>query len=277
MGKTTPVVKWAGGKRQLIPTIKEMMPEHFNRYYEPFFGGGALFCELEPKQATINDFNEKLINVYRVIKKNADGVSKELTEIEDEYNALPSMPMKDMFYYEYRNRYNRFSLFRECIEDEKLAALFIFLNKAAFNGLYRENRLGQFNVSPAHRKTIKLCDTDNIVRMSELLKKAKIMSGDFERACKDAKAGDFVFFDSPYYDTFDDYQAGGFSTDDHMRLFNLFKSLTEKGVYCMLTNNDCDFIKDLYKDYKITTVGVKRMINCDSKKRTGTELIVINY
>lgn len=112
--------------------------------------------------------------------------------------------------------------------------------------------------------------------MSKLLKKTQIMQGDFEKACRDAQKGDFVFFDSPYYDTFDAYQAGGFSKEDHYRLAKLFTKLSDKGVYCILANSETDFIKELYKDFYIDVVHVKRAINCDSNKRIGTEVIIYN-
>ena len=134
-----------------------------------------------------------------------------------------------------------------------------------------------YNVPSAHRKSINIYDNDNIAAMSEVLQKTKIMCGDFAKACEDTKKGDFVFFDSPYYDTFDTYQAGGFSEADHVRLFELFKDLSDKGVYCMMTNSNCEFIKDLYKDFDINVVDVKRMINRDGKNRVGKEVIVTNY
>lgn len=271
----SPVIKWAGGKRQLLPTIKPMLPETYGRYFEPFFGGGALFCDVQPDKAVINDFNKQLIGMYKQIKKDPNAVCAALYDFQEQYNGKSSMEEKDALYYEFREDFNA------CIDDDiktsLSAALLIFLNKAGFNGLYRVNASGKYNVPSAHRKTVKAYERENIEGMSKLLKKAKIMCGDFEKACKDAEAGDFVFFDSPYYDTFDTYQAGGFSEADHIRLYNLFDSLSQKGVYCMLTNNDCDFIKKLYAKYNIKTIDVKRMINCDGNNRVGKEVIITNY
>lgn len=272
-----PVIKWAGGKRQLIPQITEMMPVEFNRYYEPFFGGGALFCELAPTSATINDFNKQLVGMYKQIKTDPNGVCAALFDLQNQYNEKKTMEEKDALYYEFRQSFNDYLKNDDDIKYSLPAALLIFLNKAGFNGLYRVNASGMYNVPPAHRKKVNTYDRDNIIALSKLLKKAKIMCGDFEKACKDAKCGDFVFFDSPYYDTFDTYQAGGFSEADHIRLFDLFKRLSDNGVYCMMTNNDCDFIKNLYKDFNIKVVDVKRMINCDGKNRTGREIIVTSY
>ena len=273
--KITPVIKWAGGKRQLIPVIKDMLPEHYNCYFEPFFGGGALFFDLQPKDAVINDFNVFLINMYVQIADNYPEVIKSLDELENKYNSCSTDKQRTDYYFKVRE------VFNTCIKSESLtpysASLLIFLNKAGFNGLYRVNKNGEYNVPTAHRKSIKSYDFDNIKAVSKALSKTTILTGDFEKACRKVKKDDFVFFDSPYYETFDTYQAGGFSKDDHIRLFNLFNRLNDKGAYLMLTNNDCDFIKDLYKSYNIKQVPVKRMINCDGNKRTGNEVIITNY
>ena len=272
----TPIIKWAGGKRQLLPEIKKRMPKEYNRYYEPFFGGGALFFDVEPHTAVINDANIQLINVYRQIRRDYVHVCLHLLSFEHKYNGIPSEEDKVKYYNELRSDFNNY-----CIKESELspmsAALFIFLNKSGYNGLYRVNRKGEFNVPSAKRKTIISYDLKNMKAVSSQLQHTHILSGDFERACERATKGDFVFFDSPYYDTFDNYQANGFSEDDHLRLANLFNTLTEKGVKCMLTNNDCDFIKDLYKGYYIDEVDVRRNINSDASKRTGKEVIIRNY
>lgn len=275
--KPTPVIKWAGGKRQLIPQITQLMPEEFGEYYEPFFGGGALFCELTPAAATINDLNKQLVGMYEQIKADPDGVCAALSDLQHQYNEKETMEEKDALYYELRKSFNRYLATGADIKCSLPAALLIFLNKAGFNGLYRVNASGMYNVPPAHRKTVKAFDRENIMAMSKALEKTKIMCGDFARACKNAEEGDFVFFDSPYYNAFDTYQAGGFSEADHVRLFELFKTLSGKGVYCMLTNNNCDFIKSLYRDFTIEVVDVKRAINCVGENRVGKELIVTNY
>lgn len=270
-----PIIKWAGGKRQLLPFIEPMLPKSFNTYYEPFFGGGALYCYLSPQKAVINDFNSQLINMYKQIKKSPESVCNALYDMQNNYNSLEDMKSKDELYYSLREEFNE--IISNKLNNPYSAALLIFLNKAGFNGLYRVNSSGLYNVPPAHRKRVNAYEEDNIIELSKALKKTKILCGDFEKACKDADKNDFVFFDSPYYDTFDTYQAGGFSKEDHIRLYNLFKSLTDKGVYCMLTNNDCDYIKELYKDYNVKSIEVKRMINCDGNNRTGREVIVTNY
>lgn len=276
MGKSTkPFIKWVGGKRQLLTEIEQNMPQEFGTYFEPFFGGGAVFFDLAPEKAVINDYNVQLINLYKQIQTHVDDFYSLISQWANEYNELETIEEKDAYYYQKREVYN------ECLKANELsvksAALFMFLNKSSFNGVYRLNRSGLYNVPCGHKKNVGMPPIEDIHAAAEALKDIEIISGDFEKACEKAQEGDFVFFDSPYYDTFDTYQAGGFSEEDHIRLFNLFKRLSDKGVYCMMTNNDCDFIKELYKDYCISVVDVKRMVNRDSKNRVGKEVIVTNY
>ena len=264
-----PIIKWAGGKTQLLDELMSMMPQHFNHYYEPFFGGGALYFSLSPEEATINDYNPQLISLYKQCRDNLDALLNILDKLEFEHCN------KENYYYEIRKMFN------QQLQDGDLtvesAANFLYLNKAGFNGLYRLNSKGLFNVPSAKKQKIKLYDKENIKNVSKQLKKANILVGDFEKACENANKRDFVFFDSPYYNTFDTYQSGGFDKDSHLRLAALFKILTEKGVYCMLTNSNEEFIKELYQDYNTKIVSVKRMINCNPSKRTGKEIIITNY
>ena len=210
-----PIIKWAGGKRQLLSVIKERMPEEYGTYYEPFFGGGALFFELQPKKAVINDFNSQLVNMYQQIKKDHMAVLAIVDKYQKEYNELESAEQKSEYYYNRRKDFNTFLSSGE--KNETSAALFIFLNKSAFNGVYRVNKSGEFNVPSAKRETINAYQLNNVKAVAECLGRATILNGDFEAACQGAEAGDFVFFDSPYYDTFDTYQAGGFD-EDSMRM-----------------------------------------------------------
>lgn len=264
-----PIIKWAGGKTQLLNELKSMMPQNYNHYYEPFFGGGALYFSLSPKEATINDFNPQLINLYKQCRDNLEELLCILDRMEIEHSK------DENYYYETRQLFNRQLQKNELTVES--ASNFLYLNKAGFNGLYRLNSKGLFNVPSAKKKSVKLYDDENIRIVSEQLKKTNILTGDFEDACKDANKGDFVFFDSPYFNTFDTYQAGGFDKGSHIRLASLFNNLTKNGVYCMLTNSNEDFIKNLYHNHNIKIVPVRRMINCDPSKRTGKEIIVTNY
>ena len=264
-----------GGGRQLLPLLVKRMPHFYRRYYEPFFGGGSLFFNLKPENAIINDSNEQLINMYKCIKFCPDEIAKSLLNYQTMDNNLQTNPEQTKFYLTMRDRFNSF-IIKNTFNIES-ATLFIILNKAGYNGLYRVNKNGLFNVPSAHRTKLNICDVNNIHAVSELLQKCCINCGDFEDACQTAKPKDFVFFDSPYYDTFGTYQAGGFSEADHLRLAKLLQKLSKNGVYCLLTNNNCYYIKNLYKDYNIEVIPVKRMVNCDKNNRVGSEVIITNF
>jgi len=270
-----PFVKWAGGKRQLIPQIRERMPKQFNNYYEPFVGGGAVIFELLPENAVINDINRALINAYQMI---CDHPQEFLQEI----NRLDAEMWEDgkEYYYSLREHYND-KLMRDEF-DVELAALFVFINKHCFNGLYRVNGKGLFNV-PYNNSRRSSVDEQSIMEISEYLRNVTIISGDFEAACEGASAGDFVFIDSPYAPlnptSFESYTKEGFDIESHRRLANLFDELTARGCYCMLTNHNTELINELYgnKGYTIDVVSVKRMINSDASNRVGEEVIICNY
>ena len=247
MSHTTivPFIKWAGGKRQLLDQIKERMPKQYNRYYEPFVGGGAVVFELQPEMAVINDINRALVNAYRQIRSLPEAF---LSAVK----ALDGQMWEDGKKEEF---------------DTELAALFVFINKHCFNGLYRVNGKGLFNV-PYNNSRLLSVDETSIREISAYLKKIVIMEGDFEVACAEAKEGDFLFFDSPYAplnpDSFESYTKEGFDIES---------------CYCMLTNHNTEFIHELYgnQGYKIDVVSVKRLINSDAKKRVGEEVIICNY
>ena len=271
-----PFVKWAGGKRQLIPAISERLPKNFDTYYEPFVGGGALLFSSKPSKAVIGDVNKVLIDTYNQIKHDVDS----LTAILDRF-IIQHENAKDKkeFYYHMREEYNS----RISDEDYSLMtiALFMYLNKTCFNGLYRVNSKGLFNVPFNNRKTLSIYNKENLEEIAKYLDNVTILKGDFEETCKNAKAGDFVFFDSPYAplkaDSFEAYTKEGFALEEHQRLAKLYKELSNKGVYCMLTNHNTELINELYKDYKIEIIQVKRMINSDAKNRVGEEVIITNY
>lgn len=273
--KVAPFVKWAGGKRQLLDKISERMPQTYNNYYEPFIGGGAVLFELQPEAAVINDINASLINTYKIIASKPQ-------EFVTNVNKLDAEMGEDVktYYYALREHYND-KLMKEEL-DVELAALFVFINKHCFNGLYRVNGKGLFNV-PYNNSTKTSIDEESILAVSEYLKSVTILQGDFEEACRDAQEGDFVFFDSPYAPlnptSFESYTKEGFDVESHDRLARLFDELTQRGCYCMLTNHNTDFINKLYggKGYRIDVVSVKRMINSDASKRTGEEVIICNY
>ena len=270
-----PFVKWAGGKRQLITQIRERMPEKYNDYYEPFIGGGAVIFDLLPTNALINDINKALINTYRTICNEPDAFLKEVNRLD---NDMWEDGKK--YYYTIREHYNDKLMRSEY--DVELAALFVFINKHCFNGLYRVNGKGLFNVPYNNSRRVSV-DEDVIIATSEYLRGVTIIDGDFEQACKNAKKGDFVFIDSPYAPlnptSFESYTKEGFDIESHKRLAKLYDELTARGCYCMLTNHNTELINELYgnKDYKIDVVSVKRMINSDASNRVGEEVIICNY
>lgn len=270
-----PFVKWAGGKRQLIPQIRARMPEQFNNYYEPFVGGGAVIFELLPENAVINDINRALINAYQMICDHPQEFLQEINRLDEEM-----WEDGKEYYYSLREHYND-KLMRDEF-DVELAALFVFINKHCFNGLYRVNGKGLFNV-PYNNSRRSSVDEQSIMEISEYLRNVTIISGDFEEACKGANAGDFVFIDSPYAPlnptSFESYTKEGFDIESHRRLANLFDELTARGCYCMLTNHNTELINELYgnKGYTIDVVSVKRMINSDASNRVGEEVIICNY
>lgn len=270
-----PFVKWAGGKRQLIPQIRERMPEKYNDYYEPFVGGGAVIFDLLPANALINDINKALINTYRTICNEPDAFLKEVNRLD---NDMWEDGKK--YYYFIRECYNDKLMRSEY--DVELAALFVFINKHCFNGLYRVNGKGLFNVPYNNSRRVSI-DEDVIMATSEYLRGVTIKDGDFEQACKNAKKGDFVFIDSPYAPlnptSFESYTKEGFDIESHKRLAKFYDELTARGCYCMLTNHNTELINELYgnKDYKIDVVSVKRMINSDASNRVGKEVIICNY
>lgn len=273
--KAAPFVKWAGGKRQLLPQIRERLPKQFNNYYEPFVGGGAVIFDLLPENAVINDINKALINTYRQIR---DYPEEFITRVQ----ALDANMGDDLdtYYYSLRESYND-KLMKEEF-DMEMATLFVYINKHCFNGLYRVNGKGLFNV-PCNKARKISCDEESIRLTANYLKKVTILNGDFEVACKDAKKGDFVFIDSPYAPlnpaSFEAYTKEGFDIESHKRVSRLFDELTKRGCYCMLTNHNTELINELYsnKGYTIDVVSVRRMINSDATNRKGKEVIICNY
>lgn len=270
-----PFVKWAGGKRQLLPQIKERMPEKYNSYFEPFVGGGAVIFALLPTNALINDINKALINAYRQICNAPEAFLAAVKQLDE---AMWEDGKK--YYYSLREHYNDKLMKAEY--DVELAALFVFINKHCFNGLYRVNGKGLFNV-PYNNSRRTSVDESIIMEVSRYLQGITIMDGDFEEACEGAGQGDFVFIDSPYAPlnptSFESYTKEGFDIESHRRLSNLFDKLTNRGCYCMLTNHNTELINELYsgKGYRRDVVSVKRMINSDASKRVGEEIIICNY
>ena len=261
-----PILKWAGGKTQLLQHLLPKIPKEYNKYIEPFFGGGALFFALKPKNSIIADSNPELINLYRVIAKDVNSLISELKNFKNE---------KEFFYHMRRKEFSELS-------EVEAAARTLFLNKTAFNGLYRVNKKGQFNVPFGYYKNPKILDEDQLLAASKLLKKTKILLGDFKDVlCKHAKKGDLIFLDPPYlpvskYSDFKRYTKEQFYEKDQISLANLVNKLSKKGCNILLTNSNHPLIHDLYKDFDIDIHKTKRNINSKSANRKGEDIIVSN-
>ena len=278
MIKIRPFVKWAGGKRQILDKLKSFMPEEYNTYYEPFLGGGALLFDLVPKSAVINDSNSELMNVFNVLcsDKLYSKMCKYLNKFERKHS--------EEFYYEIRNidrnkkKFNRLNI---C----KRAARTIYLNKACFNGLYRVNSKGEFNVPFGKKSKVNTYDGENLLNVYAYLSNKDnyitILCTDFENAVSTAKEGDFVYFDPPYdsdTNTFNSYTEDGFGKDEQRRLARVFKELDNRGVKVMLSNHNTVLINELYKDFNIHVIEAKRSINSKGNKRGNVnEVIITNY
>ena len=269
-----PIIKWPGGKQGNLHYIRDRLPKEFNTYYEPFLGGAAVLLDLNPTNAVVSDINPELINMYCQVRDHVDDVVDELTTLDNTHEV--SDDPKE-FYYSVREKFNS----NLGGNDSDQAARFIYLNKHCFNGLYRVNKKGQFNVPFNGKLSGWSVDPDHLREVSTKLKSVDIRCCSFEDTCKDAGPDDFCFLDPPYdvlTDTsFTDYTKTGFGPEEQHQVADLFKELTNSGCKCMLTNHDTPLIRELYKDFKIEVVDVRRSINRKGDNRTGKEVIITNY
>ena len=269
-----PVLKWAGGKRQLLQEISKHIPKKFFTYYEPFLGGGAVLFHLQPGKAVVNDINEELINVYHVIRDNVEELIKSLKKHKNEKG----------YYYMIRELDRDKEKYNQLSNIEK-ASRIIFLNKTCFNGLFRVNSQGQFNVPFGKYKNANIVDEPTLRAVSNYFNKAKITfkCTDFEEAVKGISKGDFVYFDPPYdpvsnTSSFTGYDINGFDKEEQKRLKELCDKIDRRGVKFLLSNSATDFILDLYKDYNVTIVQARRPINSKGNRRGEVdEVLVKNY
>ena len=269
----TPVLKWVGGKRQLITQITELLPSRYATYYEPFIGGGAVFFHLQRKKVVINDFNSELVNVYKTIQSDVEALIEDLKKHKNESD----------YFYEMR-ALDRSDTFSELTNIEK-ASRVLYLNKTCFNGLYRVNRSGEFNTPFGRYKNPNIVNEITLRAVHEYLKTndITILNQDFASIFDNIKKNDFVYLDPPYdpvskSSNFTGYNQGGFSTDDQIRLRELCDRLNKKGVKFLLSNSATDFIKEQYKNYQINIVQATRSINSNAKKRGAVdEVLIRNY
>ncbi len=259
-----PILKWAGGKHQLLQQLMQKIPRDFNRYIEPFLGGGALFFCLRPGKAIIGDSNPELINLYKVVANDVESLLKILTNFRTDRIS----------YYEIR------ALDATKLTDVERAARTIYLNRMCFNGLYRVNRKGQFNVPFGENKNPKICHPEEQKAASEILKQCTIICADYKEVlAKYAGAGDFVYLDPPYlpvskYSDFKRYTKEQFYEEDHIELANEVKRLHEIGCHVLLTNSNHPLVYDLYKGFQIEVCQTRRSISKDVKNRKGEDVII---
>lgn len=259
-----PLLKWAGGKSQLLGELLPLMPNQYNRYIEPFFGGGALFFAARPAEAVIADSNPELINLYQSVADNVSGVIAELKKYKNTSDAFYEVRAKD---------WTR-------LTSVQAAARTIFLNRTCFNGLYRVNRQGQFNVPYGKYANPRIIDEDGLRSASILLKQSKIICGDYKKVLRGtAKQGDFIFLDPPYlpvseYADFKRYTKEQFYEEDQVELANEVERLHQLGCHVVLTNSNHPLVHELYSKFEIRIIQTKRHISCNGKGRTGEDIIV---
>ncbi len=265
--KPKPFVKWAGGKKQIINELIARVPESYGRYYEPFVGGGALLFSLMPDKAVINDINEELINAYTVIRDNVEAL----------INSLKRHKNTKEYYYFMRSM--------KPSDPVERASRFIYLNKTCYNGLWRVNSKGEFNVPFGRYKNPNICDEENLRAVSEYLRTCDItiLNTDYKEAIATAERGDFIYLDPPYAPSsptasFTKYTRDGFGLEDQKELAEIFRSLDKKGCKVMLSNSNTEFVRNLYRGFNIEVVRANRYINCVADRRKNhTELIIRNY
>jgi len=270
-----PIVKWVGGKRQLLSEIKPLIPKRITTYVEPFLGGGAVLFDMQPKKAVINDYNSELINVYKIVKDNPVKLL-ELLEKHKENN-------NEDYYYNVRalDRDSRYKM----MTDEEKAARIIYLNKTCFNGLFRVNQAGQFNSPYGRYKNPNIVNKPAILAMSSYFNEneVKIMCGDYKHSLKNLRKGAFVYFDPPYLpisssSSFTGYTENGFTLENQIELRDQCDKLNERGIKFLLSNSDHEEIRELYKNYEIITIKARRSINSKGNKRGEiNEVLIKNY
>lgn len=281
MKKLRPFVKWAGGKTQLLPAIRERMPKSYRRYIEPFLGGGALLLATRPCDAIASDSNPVLIQAYADIQEHPETVMEKTRHLDHMLQEKQTREDQNACYQAIRARFNA------CLGKGSLnttsTALFLFLNKHCFNGLYRMNQRGEFNAPFAYTARDSFTE-EEILAVSGFLQETKVQLSccDFGDTCRKAREGDFVFIDSPYAPigeakNFVSYTKAGFTEADHRRLAETVRNMAHRGAMVLVTNHDTPLIRKLYEGFPIEKVRVHRNISCDGRNRYGEEVLITTY
>ncbi|AUF83798.1 modification methylase [Mesoplasma syrphidae] len=274
-----PILKWVGGKSQLLEELKHNIPESFNNYFEPFFGGGALAFEIanKPKVMFLSDLNKELVDFYAVVRNRPSALIKQIDEFKKSYNESP-----EFFYYELRNADRDFDYKKNTTKVWR-AARTLFINKTCFNGMHRVNSKGEFNV-PWNQElnAPNVVDNDNLRQVSKFLKSSKVECSDFESILNKIKPRDFVYIDPPYdkikKDTFVEYNKESFGTYHQKKLALVCEEIDRKGAFFMVSNHNTELIREIYKNYKIDVIYARRSINSKGAERGKVEEVLIkNY
>ncbi len=262
-----PFLKWAGGKARLLPQLAPLLPRRMGRYFEPFVGGGALFFRTAPAEAVLGDINPDLVNVYRCVRDDLPGVIRELRRHRFEKNHYYAVRAQDP----------------ATLSPAQRAARMIYLNRSCFNGLYRVNRRGQFNVPFGSYSNPDICPVDRLTAASAALQGVDVAHGHYAELVARARPGDFVYFDPPYVPisrtaNFTGYTKEDFGPDDQAALADTFRALVDRGVQCMLSNSDVPFVRELYRGFRVETVLAPRAISRSAEGRAPvTEVVVLGY
>ncbi len=262
-------MKWVGGKTRLLPEIAARMPRSYGRYFEPFCGGAALFFSMAPRTAVIADRNADLVATYRAVAIDVEGVIRRL--------AIHREAHGEKHYYATRARWNDAHVVWSPLDR---AAAFIYLNRTCYNGLWRVNRSGGYNVPMGRYKNPPICDAEGLRAASRALARATILCADYRAAVADARAGDLVYFDPPYdpvttTSNFVSYTADAFSRDDQATLATTAHELADRGVAVVLSNSDTPFIRSLYRGLRIDRVRCARAINSVAEKRGEVDEVIV--
>lgn len=264
----TATLKWVGGKRRISKQIVSVFPASFSTYFEPFLGGASVYLETLPDKAKLSDLNSSLINYYLQLRDNSSQLMLACLEFEKAFNKLKDLTTRKSFYLEVRAQFNS-DLTKKDLEN---AAKFLFLNKTAFNGMYRENARGEFNVPFNNKETLKLFEEEQFLANSRALQGASLSVSNYREAVSEAQSGDLVYFDPPYIPlsstaAFVDYTKSSFGPAAQEELRETAQELREKGVTVVLSNSFCETVEKLYKGFELRPVEINRLIAADGKVR----------
>ena len=282
-----PVLKWAGGKRRIADKLIQLFPNKFHTYFEPFLGGAAMFLAINPLVSVVADVNRHLINFYSTLVNTPDELSEALEAFKLEYDSLSSSAQKDLFY-DVRAQFNRRNSTdgrtEQTNKDSLQGALdFYTLNKLGFNGLYRENGNGEFNVPFGGKESFPGIDRQNFLTVAARLNNSRIIAGDFRSVVESSQEGDFVYFDPPYIPltptaSFTSYSKAGFGLNEQERLAKTMRTLTNRGVKVMMSNSDTELTRLVFSDFDLVTIEASRVISAKSSTRGNvSEVVARNY